>query len=366
MPRADGVICELMTRPTAAFTARCLFVVAMTAATLVTACRSSSAPPARTASADTWATVNGVDITREEVEKEFRRLRNTTETLSDEELTLARLSVIEDLILERILLAKAEGLKIAVSDTELDNAYAEARKNLTEDAFQQEMTRRNLTAADMRDGLRRELLARKVLEQEVTAKISISDQDVGAFFNANRAQFNIPEESYHLAQIVITPQREPQIANRTGDDAATPQAAAAKVSMLMERLKGGAPFAELARDYSEDPQTAPRGGDLGLVPVSAIQRAPPLLREAATKTTVGSARVVSEGGAHTIVFVVAREPAGQRDLSTPGVRDRITTALKAGREQLLRSAYLAAARSDADVTNHLARRVVESQGKVPQ
>ena len=355
-----------MTRPPAAFTARCLFVVAMTAATLVTACRSSSAPPARTVSADAWATVNGVDITREEVEKEFRRLRNTTETLSDEELTLARLSVIEDLILERILLAKAEGLKIAVSDTELDNAYAEARKNLTEDAFQQEMTRRNLTATDMRDGLRRELLARKVLEQEVTAKISISDQDVGAFFNANRAQFNIPEESYHLAQIVITPQREPQIANRTGDDAATPQAAAAKVSMLMERLKGGAPFAELARDYSEDPQTAPRGGDLGLVPVSAIQRAPPLLREAATKTTVGSARVVSEGGAHTIVFVVAREPAGQRDLSTPGVRDRITTALKAGREQLLRSAYLAAARSDADVTNHLARRVVESQGKVPQ
>ena len=96
MPRADGVICELMTRPTAAFTARCLFVVAMTAATLVTACRSSSAPPARTVSADAWATVNGVDITREEVEKEFRRLRNTTETLSDEDLTLARLSAPRD------------------------------------------------------------------------------------------------------------------------------------------------------------------------------------------------------------------------------------------------------------------------------
>ena len=351
----------------AAVAARSLCATALIAIALLAGCRSTpSEAPARTASADTWATVNGVDITREQVDKEFRRLRNSGETLSDEELTLARMNVLEDMIVERILLAKAEALKIVVPETELDNAYAEARKNLTEDAFQQELTRRNMTAADMREGLRREMLARKVLEQEVSAKISISDQDVSAFFNANRAQFNLPEEAYHLAQIVVTPQREPQIANRTGDDAATPQAAAAKVSMLMERLKGGAPFADLARDYSEDPQTAPRGGDLGLVPLSAIEKAPPLLREAATKTTIGSARVVSEGGAHTIVFVVAREPAGQRDLSSPGVRDRITNALKASREQLMRSAYLAAARSDADVTNYLARRVVESQGKPPQ
>jgi peptidyl-prolyl cis-trans isomerase SurA len=81
------------------------------------------------------------------------------------------------------------------------------------------------------------------------------------------------------------------------------------------------------------------------------------------KTSIGSARVVSENGAHTILFVVSREPAGQRDLSTPGVRERIETGLRGGREQLMRSAYLAAARSDAQVTNYLARRVVENQGR---
>src|ERR1035441_7025354 len=43
--------------------------------------------------------------------------------------------------------------------------------------------------------------------------------------------------------------------NRTGDDATTRQAAAAKVQMLMERLKSGAPFSQLAMDYSEDPQS---------------------------------------------------------------------------------------------------------------
>jgi hypothetical protein len=65
-----------------------------------------------------------------------------------------------------------------------------------------------------------------------------------------------------------------------------------------------------------------------------------------------------------LVLVVAHEPAGQRDLSTPGVSDRITEGLKARKEQLLRAAYLTAARSDADVVNYLARRVVEGQGKL--
>jgi peptidyl-prolyl cis-trans isomerase SurA len=91
-----------------------------------------------------------------------------------------------------------------------------------------------------------------------------------------------------------------------------------------------------------------------------------LLREAALKTNVGAARAVNENGIFTIVYVVAREPAGQRDLSTPGVRERITTGLKSVREQTLRAAYLAAARSDADVVNYLARKVVESQGKPPK
>jgi peptidyl-prolyl cis-trans isomerase SurA len=317
-------------------------------------------------SPDTWATVDGHAITRDQVEKEFRRLRQGSETLSAEETTLAKLGILEDLIVEHVLLTRAAGLGVTIPDNEVDAAYNEAKKNIPDEAFQKELAQRNLTAADMRDGLRREILGRKLMEREVTAKITITDQEVIDFFNANRVQFNLPEEAFHLAQIIVTPGRDPQTANRTGDDATTPQAAATKVQMLMERLKAGGAFGDLARDYSEDPQTAPRGGDLGLVPMSAIKQASPLLREAALKTSVGAARVVSENGVLTILFVVSKEPAGQRDLSTPGVRDRIIAGLRTGREQLLRSAYLASARSDAKVENYLARKVVESQGKPVQ
>jgi peptidyl-prolyl cis-trans isomerase SurA len=329
---------------------------------LASACRSTT-PPAPPVTADTWATVDGRNITREDVEKSFRRTTNPGEALPEEEATVAKLAILDELITEEILISKAAGLKIEVNESEVDKAYAEAKQNITDEAYQKELSTRNLTTADMRDRLRRELITQKVIEQEVDSKIAVTDQQVSDFFNANRAQFNLPEEAYHLAQIVVTPVRDQQIANRTGDDAGTPQAAALKVQMLMERLKSGTPFGDLARDFSEDPESAPRGGDLGLVPMSAIKSAAPALRDTVLKLEPGRARVVSGGGAHTIVFVVAHEPAGQRDLSTPNVKERITATLKGRRAQLLRNAYLTTVRTDADIVNYLARRIVEEQNK---
>jgi peptidyl-prolyl cis-trans isomerase SurA len=332
---------------------------------LAAACRSSAPAPSASpaVTADTFAVVNGKAITRDQVEKSFRRTSNPAQTLSEEEATAARLSVLDEMITEEVLVGKANDLKIQVTESDIDSAYAESRKNIGEEAYQQELTKRNLTTGDMREQLRREVTAQKVLEREVTAKVNVTDQQITDFFNANRAQFNLPEESYRLAQIVVTPVREQQLANRTGDDATTPPAAAAKVKMLMDKLQSGTPFGDLARDFSEDPESAPRGGDLGLVPMSAINQAAPALRDAVLKLEPGKARVVSGGGAHTIIYVVAHEPAGQRDLSTPNVKDQIRNALKGRREQLLRAAFITAARTDADVVNYLARRVVEEQSK---
>jgi peptidyl-prolyl cis-trans isomerase SurA len=205
----------------------------------------------------------------------------------------------------------------------------------------------------------------KVLEHEIGSKIVVSDREVSDYFDANRAQFNVAEESYHIAQIVITPVRDAQISNSTGDDATTPQAAVAKVKMLMERLKAGGSFRDLASGYSEDPESAPRGGDMGFLPVSRLQQAPPALRDAVLNKQPGSVNVATAGGAYTLVLVVAHEQAGQRDLSTPGMKERITETLRGRREQMLRLAYLTAARADAKVENYLAKRLVEAKGTVP-
>ncbi len=344
-------------------------VIALCVLTAVVAggCRQSptSAPASTSVSADTWAVVNGRTITRDDVEKAYKRSGQSTEEVSEEEALTAKLTLLNDLIVQDILIARAPGLKVELTDTELDTAYEEARKNITGETFQQELKRRGLTAADMREGLRRELLSQKVIQHEVSSKVGVSDQEVADYFNANKARFNFPEEAYHIAQIIVTPAPDAQQANQAGDDATTPQAAAAKVQMIMARLKEGASFGDLARGYSEDPESAPRGGDMGFVPVSRLQKAPPALRDAVLKAKPGTATVVSVPGAHSIVLVVAHEQAGQRDLSVPAVKDGITNQLRGRKEQLLRAAYLTAARTDADVVNYLARRLIESQGKLP-
>lgn len=352
-----------------AFTNNCcrLFILlaALAATSSSLACRPTPAAPAKAVSVDTWAVVDGREITRDQVDKAYRRARDSSQTPSYEEEMTAKLSLLNELIVQDILLAKAAALKVDVSQSELDTAFANAQKNIAADVFQQEVTRRGLTPADMREGLRRELLTQKVIDQEVGSKVAVTEQEITDFFAANRAQFNVAEESYHLAQIVVTPVRTAQLANRTGDDAATPEAAVAKVRMLMERLNAGADFRDLAVGYSEDPESAPRGGDLGFLPVSQLKQAPAPLRDAVLNKAPGAVNVVSAGGAYTLVLVVAHEQAGQRDLSMPAVREGITQTLRGRKEQLLRAAYLTTVRGDAQVINYLARRLVEAKGAMP-
>src|SRR4030095_11906811 len=117
-----------------------------------------------------------------------RRTEDTSRPLSEEETLTAKLTLLNDLIVQDILVAKARELKIEITDGDLDTAYGEARKNTPDQAFQQELTRRNLTAADMRENLRRDLLAQKVMERQVGSKIAVTDQEIADFFNANRAR----------------------------------------------------------------------------------------------------------------------------------------------------------------------------------
>src|SRR5688500_13210165 len=192
------------------------------------ACRSNTTGPgAAPASPNVWATVGERQISRDEVEKAFRR-EAAPQQPSEEEALAGKLTLLNEMIVQELLLAKARELKIELSDTELDNAFAEAKKNITEDQFQKELASRNLTPADMREGLRRDMLANKVMEREVIAKVTVTDQDITNFFEANRASFNRPEDAYHIAQITVTPTRANQQINRSGNDAGTPQEAHAE------------------------------------------------------------------------------------------------------------------------------------------
>ncbi len=219
---------------------------------------------------------------------------------------------------------------------------------------------------DLRADIRQQLSIQKVINHEVVAKIAVTDQDVQDFYNQNRAQFNVAEPQYRLAQIVITPHKDPGLRNRKNDDATTDAEAKRKAAALEQQLSTGADFAQIAMDYSEDPATSGSGGDLGYVPESSLSQSDPALKKMVLSLKAGQVSgVIALRDSYRILKLVAKEAPGQRELSDPSVQQSIRDNIHNRKEQLLRAAYLATARNDAKITNYLAQQIVESAGKLP-
>src|SRR6202022_282845 len=229
---------------------------------------------------DVWAVVNGKEIKRADVDKYYRtRVNPEGQEPSQEEALSLKLNVLDELINNEILLDRAKKLNLEASDGEVEDKFTELKSPFTEDEFQRQLKDRNVSVTDLKSDLRRQLSIQKLLNREVVAKISITDQDVAEFYNSNKAQFNVAEPQYRIAQIVVTPRKEPQIRTRKNDDATNEAEAQRKVKMLMDRLNSGADFAQLAMDYSEDMNTTTTGGDLGYVPESALNQSDPALKK---------------------------------------------------------------------------------------
>jgi peptidyl-prolyl cis-trans isomerase SurA len=322
---------------------------------------------------DVWAVVNGKEIKRDEVDKYYRtRVNPEGQEPSLEESLSQKLNVLDELIYNEILLEKAKKLNLEASDGEVEDKFTEMKSPYTEDEFQRRLKDQAMSVADLKLQLRRQLSIQKLLNREVVAKISITDQDVTDFYNANKPQFSFAETTYHIAQIKVTPRKDPQIRNRKNDDATNESEAQRKVQMLMDRLNSGVDFAQLATDYSEDMNTVSTGGDLGFVPESGLNN--PQVDPALRKTVLGlKPGQVSQpiqardpdGMSYHILKLISRESPGQRSLSEPQVQQTIRDSLRSRKEQLLRLAYLAIARDGAQVKNFLAEQVIEAAGKLP-
>jgi len=320
-------------------------------------------------SADVWAVVNGVEIKRDEVEKYYHsRINPEAQETSPEEILSGKLNVVEQLINNEILLERAKKQSLEASDGEVEDKFTELKSPYTEEEFQKKLKDGGMTVDDLKRDLRRQLSIQKLLNREVAAKITITDQDVTDFYNSNRNQFNVAEAQYRISQIVVTPRKDAQVRNRKNDDATNDAEAQRKAKMLQDKLNSGADFAQLAMDYSEDPNTAATGGDLGYIPESSLNapQTDPMLKKAVVSLKPGQVSPpIQLRDSIRILKLVAREASGQRGVNDPQVQQMIRDTLRNRKEQLLRNAYLAVARDEARVSNYLALQVIEAAGKLP-
>ena len=338
------------------------WVVLAAALAMTTGCKKVTQP-----AEGVWAEVDGNPITHAEVDKYYRTQLNpdAPEPSQDEALSL-KLNILDELVNNHILLEKAKKLGLQAADGEVEDKFTEFKSPYTEDEFQRQLKTRGYTVDDLRNDIRQQLSIQKVINREVVAKISVTDQDIQDFYNQNRAQFNVTETQYRIAQIVITPHKDPGLRNRKNDDATTDAEARRKAAALEAQLSGGADFTQVAMDYSEDPASAGSGGDLGYVPESSLSQSDPALKRAVLSLKPGQiSGIIVLRDSYRILKLVAKEAPGQREFSDPSVQQSIRDNIRNRKEQLLRAAYLAIARNDAKVTNYLAQQVVESAGKLP-
>lgn len=308
------------------------------------------------------ATVNGRPITYAQLNRVIAaQFPNAPLNANPDQTTQLRLEALRSLIDDEILLQRAEKEGLLASDSDVDAKFNEYKAPYTKEQFQKLLAQRKMTEADLKAQIRRDLSVQKLFNKEIGSHISISDAEVTAFYNQNKASFNLPEDKIRLAQILVTPAAGGSVTNLKNDKAQNEQQARNKIEMIDTRVREGEDFAQLAQNYSED-QFAANGGDVGFVPISALDKANPELRKVIMSMTPGQVSpVLHTPEGYRIIKLISREPAGQRDLSDPRVQEEIRQGLFQAKDQMLRSAFYEVARSEAKVVNYYAESVLESR-----
>src|SRR5579872_1752202 len=337
-------------------------IVSATSAVLIVLCACACK---HAVSNNVAATVNGRVITYADLDKQYQaQFMSSSEKPSSDQMEIQKLEVLRTLVDNEIMLQRAEKLGLMATDADVESRFAELRAPYTQEEFQKQLEARKMTVDDMKAQLKRDLSITKLFNKEITSHISISDKDVTDFYNANKSSFNFPEPQIHLAQILVTATPDPNVRNLRNDKAQNDDQARKKIDMLVARMRQGEDFGGLAQNFSEDPSSAPNGGDLGFVPESAFERADPEIRRVIQAASPGQITpVVKTPEGYRIFKIYSKEPAGQRELTDPRVQQNIRETLLNRKDQLLRAAYYEVARDEAQVVNFLAQNVAQTRDK---
>jgi peptidyl-prolyl cis-trans isomerase SurA len=320
---------------------------------------------------DVAASVDGRKIYRTDVEKYYQnQTAGSQQAPVGEQATSLRLSILRELIDNEILMRRAEKLGLLATDDEVERKVNEIKSPYTKEEFDARLVEKKITLDDFKRDLRRTLTVDKVLNKEVTSKINISDQDVTGYYNAHKAEFNLIEPQYHLAHIFVTIAPNPQVHNLKNDKAQNEPDARKKIQMILNRLDSGDDFSTLAMNFSEDPETAGNGGDLGFAPESSLKNTDPVTRDTVMKLKPGQySQIITVMNpmakqlvGFRVVKLIAKEPAGQRELADPRVQEAVRSQLRDRREQLLKSAYYEVLRDQARVENYYAEKILQGNG----
>ncbi len=244
-------------------------ITALTAALYGAELAAADAAPAEGAPAATEAaapaaqptavvvTVNGVAITRAELDRATQALLalNHMQAPADANQTKKMEEAAqEQMIAEELLYQAAKKEEVPDLDKKVEAKFDEVKAQFpTPEEFTKALKKNGITEQELKDLLRRDVVIGVYIEKQSAAGTAVTAEQAKSFYDENLDKFKKPD-SVHASHILIrvapkATDEEKQSAKKKGDD-------------LLAKLKGGADFAEVAKQESGD-LSAKQGGDLG-------------------------------------------------------------------------------------------------------
>jgi parvulin-like peptidyl-prolyl isomerase len=208
------------------------------------------------------AKINGDIITRgelehkrQEIEQELRRQGLTGAKLA-EAIKQAERDALRDQIDQLLLVQRGKDLNVNV-DADVTRRLAEIQvqnKIPDPDQFQAFISQQTgMPFEDFKQQLRNQILTQRVVGQEIGSRIAISDPEMQKYYEDHKKDF-VREEQVFLSQILLSTE------GKTAEQIA---AAEKKAKDLTARARKGEKFTDMARNNSDDPETAKGGGYIG-------------------------------------------------------------------------------------------------------
>ncbi len=171
-----------------------------------------------------------------------------------------RKNILESMVTEKLLYAQAELDSIVVGDEEIDqqldyqmNYFIQqyGSRERVEETYGMSIER---IKREFRDDTRKNLMAQRVQQQKF-GSVEVTLREVELFYNTYKDSLGLIPEKFTLSHIFINPKQTEKVKNKAREFAQS----------LLDSIRNGADFAELAKENSDDPGSAAKGGDLGTV-----------------------------------------------------------------------------------------------------
>jgi foldase protein PrsA len=253
------------------------------------------------------ASVNGQKISRTEFDNRLEAGPAGKQTLNQ---------MVQGVLIDQY----AKDNSIQISDADVQKKEDEIKAKYPPGQFDQILKAQGLSEDDVKRILRQQL----VIESAVGKNITISDADIKSYFDKNHAMLDKPEQA-RARHILVA---DLKTANQ-----------------VESKLKSGAKFDDVAKQYSTDPSTKDKGGELGFF---GRKQMVPAFEQAAFSQPIGviGPPVKSPFGYH-VIQVEERKPAQKATLAS--AHDTIKQQLLQQQEAQQVPLFLQSLRSKAKI-----------------